>query len=236
MRVQQEKILLIEDDPNLGLVLQENLELQGFAVTLCDNGEDGRHAYLQGAFDLCLIDVMLPKLDGFSLAEEIRKIDRDTPIIFLTAKSLKEDRIQGFKLGGDDYVVKPFSMEELTLRIQAVLKRSRKSSSRVGHDARLFKIGRYQFDAERRILGLNGNERKLTHKETELLKLLCLHQNALLEREVALKLIWGDDTFFNARSMDVFISKLRKYLNRDAGIEIVNVHGRGYKMIVGAFG
>jgi len=231
MNAQGDKILLIEDDANLGLVLQENLELQGFAVTLCDNGEDGRQTYLRGRFDLCLIDVMLPKLDGFSLAKEIRKIDNDTPIIFLTAKSLKEDRIEGFKLGGDDYVVKPFSMEELTLRIQAVLKRSNKSSSS-GDDSRLFKIGRYEFDAERQILALDGNGRKLTHKESELLKLLCLHQNALLERELALNLIWGDDTIFNARSMDVFISKLRKYLSRDERIEIVNVHGRGYKMMV----
>ncbi len=225
------KILLIEDDPNLGLILQENLELHDFNVELCADGEEGKTSFLQNQFDLCLLDVMLPKKDGFTLAGEIRKINQDIPIIFLTAKSLKEDRIEGFKIGGDDYITKPFSMEELLLRIQAVLKRSRHST--VEENQKVFSIGDYEFDAEKQVLQIHDNKQKLTYKEAELLRLLCLHKNAIMERELALKLIWGDDNFFNGRSMDVFITKLRKYLKEDSEIQIVNVHGKGFKLVVG---
>jgi len=225
------KILLIEDDPNLGLILQENLELHDFNVELCVDGEEGKTSFLQNQFDLCLLDVMLPKKDGFTLAGEIRKINQDIPIIFLTAKSLKEDRIEGFKIGGDDYITKPFSMEELLLRIQAVLKRSRHST--VEENQKVFSIGDYEFDAEKQVLQIHDNKQKLTYKEAELLRLLCLHKNAIMERELALKLIWGDDNFFNGRSMDVFITKLRKYLKEDSEIQIVNVHGKGFKLVVG---
>ncbi len=224
------KILLIEDDPNLGLILQENLQLQGFEVDLCTDGEEGRTTFLQNKFDLCLLDVMLPKKDGFTLAGEIRKINQDIPIIFLTAKALKEDRIEGFKIGGDDYITKPFSMEELLLRIQAVLKRSRHST--VEENQKMFSIGDYEFDTEKQVLQIHDKKQKLTYKEAELLRLLCLHKNAILERELALKLIWGEDTFFNGRSMDVFITKLRKYLKEDSQLQIVNVHGKGFKLVV----
>ncbi|MCI0694570.1 response regulator transcription factor [candidate division KSB1 bacterium] len=224
------KILLIEDDPNLGFILNENLELQGFKVKLCANGEEGLTAYHRDGFDLCLIDVMLPKKDGFTLAREIRKTNRDIPIIFLTAKSLKDDRIEGFKIGGDDYITKPFSMEELVLRIQAVLKRTKPAAEHKGKN--IFAIGNYTFDYEQQNLQISGKPQKLTSKEAELLKLLCLHINDTLERELALKLVWGEASYFNGRSMDVFISKLRKYLQEDGNVEIMNVHGRGFKLVV----
>lgn len=224
------KILLIEDDPNLGFILNENLELQGFKVKLCSDGEEGVAAYHQEVFDLCLIDVMLPKKDGFTLAREIRKTNQDIPIIFLTAKSLKDDRIEGFKIGGDDYITKPFSMEELVLRIQAVLKRTNPIAEHKGKN--IFTIGKYTFDYDQQNLQISSKPQKLTSKESELLKLLCLHINDTLERELALKLVWGEDSYFNGRSMDVFISKLRKYLRADRNVEIVNVHGRGFKLVV----
>jgi DNA-binding response OmpR family regulator len=224
-------ILLIEDDPNLGFILQENLELQGYTVERCADGEEGLHAFLRKKFDLCLLDVMLPKKDGFTLAREIRKINQDLPIIFLTAKSLKEDRIEGFKIGGDDYIVKPFSMEELALRIQAVLRRSKpvRQENKASH---VFAIGEYIFDFDQLTLQRGERAQKLTAKEAELLRLLCLHVNEVLEREVALKLIWGEDSYFNARSMDVYITKLRKYLKDDSRIEIRNVHGKGFRLMV----
>ena len=224
------KILVIEDDPNVGYILQESLELQGFEVVRCEDGEAGHSAFVKEKFDLCLIDVMLPKKDGFTLATEIREIDHDIPIIFLTAKSLKEDRIEGFKIGGDDYITKPFSMEELILRIQAVLKRSKNSQS-ANQKQKRFVIGNYIFDYERQTLLHQQQQQKLTHKESELLRLLCLNLNQILNREIALKQIWGDDSFFTARSMDVYITKLRKYLSDDDRIEIMNVHGKGFKMI-----
>jgi len=225
------KILLIEDDPNLGFILNENLELQGFKVKLCADGEEGLAAYHREQFDLCLIDVMLPKKDGFALAREIRKTNREVPIIFLTAKSLKEDRIAGFKIGGDDYVTKPFSMEELVLRLQAVLKRT-KPAAPESRGKNLFGIGRFSFDPEQQSLQFGDKQQKLTSKESELLKLLCVHANEVLERDLALKLVWGEDSYFNGRSMDVFISKLRKYLQEDKNVEIMNVHGRGFKLVV----
>jgi len=229
--MEQQKILLVEDDPNLGTILEESLELQGFSVIRCEDGEEAHSAFLQERFDLCLIDVMLPKKDGFNLARDIRHISQDMPIIFLTAKSLKEDRIKGFKIGGDDYITKPFSMEELILRIQAVLKRIG-IKTEIKEDPLEFTIGDYIFNYEGHILQYDQETRKLTHKEAELLRLLCLHVNKTLEREVALKHIWDDDSYFTTRSMDVYISKLRKYLKSDQRIEILNIHGKGFKMIV----
>ena len=225
------KILLIEDDPNLGYILQESLELQGFEISRCEDGEAGYSTFVIEKFDICLIDVMLPKKDGFTLAKEIRAINQDVPLIFLTAKSLKEDRIQGLKIGADDYITKPFSMEELILRIQAVLKRIRKVSP-LNNEEKIFKIGKYLFDYEKFVLSFKGKQQKLTHKETELLRLLCLHKNQELSREVALNQIWEDDNFFTARSMDVYISKLRKFLKEDAQVEIINIHGKGYKLVI----
>jgi len=224
------KILLIEDDVNLGFIIQENLELQGFSVKLCSDGEEGYKTFLSKEFDLCLIDVMLPKKDGFTLAQDIRKTDQGIPIIFLTAKSLKEDRIHGFKIGADDYITKPFSTEELVLRIQAVLRRSKKETSTIS-EQNIFEIGNYQFNYNQQFLQINQTEQKLTNKEAELLRLLCLHKNQILDRDVALNLIWEDNSFFNSRSMDVYISKLRKYLNQDNQIEILNVHGKGFKLV-----
>ncbi|MCG8603544.1 response regulator transcription factor [bacterium] len=227
----QSRVLLVEDDPNLGYILRENLESEGFKVDLCVDGDDGKRSFLQSSYDLCLIDVMLPKKDGFTLATEIRELNQVVPIIFLTAKSLKEDRIKGFRVGADDYVTKPFSLEELLLRIQAVLKRS-SGAAASSSDEKSFSIGSYEFDYNRQLLIRENVEQKLTYKEAELLKLLCMHKNSILERRVALNLIWGDDNVFNARSMDVFITKLRKYLQGDAGIEITNVHGKGFKLLV----
>lgn len=224
------KILLVEDDPNLGFLIQENLELQGLSVRLCRDGESGIEAYRGEKYDLCLLDVMLPKKDGFLLAREIRQHSPKIPIIFLTAKSLKEDRIEGFKLGGDDYITKPFSLEELVLRIQAVLKRS--AGSAVDAQKNRHEIGHFVFDDERQSLRHGDKQHKLTAKEAELLKLLCLHKNDVVDREIALKSIWGEDNYFNGRSMDVFISKLRKYLSADRNIEIKNIHGKGFKLIV----
>ena len=223
-------ILLIEDDPNLGFILQENLELHGYRVERCSDGEAGWQAFLKKKFDLCLIDVMLPKQDGFSVTREMRKVSQDLPIIFLTAKSLKEDRITGFKIGADDYLTKPFSMEELVLRMQAVLRRS-KNARPEQPQAKVFQLGLYVFDFERQTLRGGAQEHKLTGTEAELLRLLCLHRNETLERKTALNAIWGEDNYFNARSMVVFVSKLRKYLKEDDRLEIRNIHGRGFKFI-----
>ncbi len=224
-------VLLLEDDPNLGFVLKEHLELHGFSVTLCTNGVDGLASYYKQSYVLCLVDVMMPKKDGFTFAREVRAKDQQTPIIFLTAKSLKEDRIEGLRIGADDYVTKPFSMEELILRISAVLKRSTGTDSS-DDTTTVFRLGTYTFDSGRQILERNGAEQKLTGKEAELLRMLCVHVNRTLERDVALKTIWGDNSYFNGRSMDVFVSKLRKYLQEDKGIEVLNVHGKGYKLVI----
>lgn len=231
MSMCKNQILLVEDDPNLGYILHESLEMHGYEVKLCTDGEEGTTAFFRNSFDLCLIDVMLPKKDGFTLAREIRKINQEIPIIFLTAKSLKEDRIEGFKIGGDDYITKPFSMEELVLKIQAVLKRSQ-GTAKADLENKIYAIGDYEFDYNQQVLRIADKQQKLTYKEAEVLNLLCRYKNAILEREVALKLIWGDDSFFNARSMDVYITKLRKYLQQDERIEITNVHGRGFKLMV----
>jgi DNA-binding response OmpR family regulator len=223
------RVLLVEDDPNLGLIVQEHLQLNGFDVELCQNGETALVAFGRGRFALCLIDVMMPRMDGFAFAREVRRRDKTVPLIFLTAKSLKEDKIEGFRIGCDDYITKPFSVEELLLRIQAVLRRSGAG----GPDERTsFTIGAYAFDAVARTLRIGQQERRLTARESELLRLLCLHKNKTLDRSLALRDIWGDDSYFNARSMDVFMSKLRKYLKDDPRIEISSVHGIGFSLTV----
>lgn len=222
------KILLLEDDPNLGFVLQEQLESSGFRVTLRTNGEEGLTASQKSGFDLCLVDVMMPKKDGFTFAREFRAKDSATPIIFLTAKSLKEDRIEGFRVGGDDYVTKPFSMEELLLRIQAVLKRSSKPEQVT--KSRKIRLGNYTFDEGSQTLSSKSGKQILTAKEAEVLSLLCLNLNSVVLRNDILKSIWSDDSYYNSRSLDVFISRLRKYLAGDPSLKIMSVHGKGYKL------
>lgn len=224
------RILLLEDDRNLGLVISEHLKMNGYEVVLCRNGKDGLREFRGKSFDLCLVDIMMPELDGFSFARRVREAGDETPLIFLTAKSLQEDKIEGFKIGCDDYITKPFSVQELLLRIQAVLKRTSGGNASPGRSE--FDIGHYKFDSRSQLLAGPDTEFKLTSKESELLKLLCLNINQVLKRQVALKNIWGDESYFSGRSMDVFISKLRKYLKSDSNIEIVNVHGQGYKLII----
>lgn len=228
---QPTKVLLLEDDPNLGFVLQEFLQHRHYEVTLCADGESGLKAFNNQQYDICIVDIMMPKMDGFTFTRQVRKSDKETPIIFLTAKSLKEDKLEGFKIGGDDYITKPFSMEELEMRIEAVLRRTKKTNDRAG-SKNLFQIGKYQFDYLSQILKYEDQVQELTTKEAELLKLFCLNLNQLVEREIALKLIWGNDSYFTGRSMDVFITKLRKYLKEDPDIELMNVHGIGYKLVV----
>ena len=223
------KILLVEDDNNLGNLLQDSLELKNYEVTLKRNGEDGWNEYKTGKFDMCILDVMMPKKDGFTLAKEIRRTNAQIPIIFLTAKVLKEDTIEGLKIGADDYLTKPFSMEELTLRMDNIFKRVPKAEM---SDQSEFQIGKYVFDNSSRTLTIGTNQLKLTTKESELLKMLALHIDKLLERDIALNTVWGTDSYFAGRSMDVYIAKLRKYLKEDPNVEILNVHGTGFKLLV----
>ncbi len=224
-------ILLLEDDANLGFVLQEHLESNGFAVTLRTNGEEGLAETSGRQFDLCLVDVMMPRKDGFTFTKEFREKDKETPVIFLTAKALKEDRIQGFMVGGDDYVTKPFSMEELLLRIKAVLRRTDGRQAKSSEQTE-FQLGRSTFDSKWQRLTVTSTSRTLTATESQLLQLLCGKKNSVVERAEILKSVWGDDSYFNGRSLDVFISKLRKYLSADKSVEIINVHGKGYKLVV----
>jgi two-component system, OmpR family, response regulator len=224
------KILLAEDDENLGLLLKEYLIAKGYDTDLYPDGETAYHGFMRNQYNLCLLDVMMPRKDGFTLARDIRLVNTDIPIIFLTAKNLKEDVIEGFKLGADDYMTKPFSMEELIFRIEAILRRI--SSDNFSNDQQVYQIGLYTFDARKQILIHNDEEVKLTTKESELLRLLAGNANKVLERNYALKAIWIDDNYFNARSMDVYITKLRKHLKDDPTVEIINVHGKGYKLIV----
>ncbi|KAA3656109.1 MAG: DNA-binding response regulator [Calditrichaeota bacterium] len=227
---QPTKVLLVEDDPNLGFLLQENLESHGYTVKLCTDGEQGKLAFFAEVWDLCLFDVMLPKKDGFTLALEIREKDQRVPIIFLTAKSLKEDRIEGLKIGADDYICKPFSMEELLLRIQAVLRRTGTSGAAV--NGGVYQLGTFTFHVDEQRLYSESATYKLTTKESQLLHLLCKNRNAVLSREDALLTIWGEENYFTGRSMDVFISRLRKYLQSDDDVEIRTVHGTGFKLVV----
>ncbi len=222
------KILLTEDDENLGMLLREYLIAKGYDTDLMADGEAGYEAFMSKKYDVCIFDVMMPKKDGFTLAKEIRMVNTDVPIIFLTAKSMKEDVFQGFKIGADDYLTKPFSMEELLFRIEAILRRTKGTMG--GQD--VFQIGRFRFDTHKQQL-IDGDQIvKLTTKESELLKLLCNNANKVLERNFALKTIWVDDNYFNARSMDVYITKLRKHLKDDPSVEILNVHGKGYKLVM----
>lgn len=231
MKVHRGKILLVEDDPNLGFVVKDNLIEAGFDVDLKKDGVSGFQGFFKNKYDVALLDVMLPKKDGIALAKDIRKVSEDTPIIFLTAKSLPVDKIEGFRAGADDYITKPFDMEELILRIEAILKRSKAfNKSFLNKDS--FELGLMKFNYKNHELIEGDNSRSLTKKEAELLRLLCIHEGEVLERAVALDLVWGNDDYFLGRSMDVFISKLRKYLSFDPHVQIVNVHGIGFKLIV----
>ncbi len=222
-------ILLAEDDPNLGQLLKNYLNAREYETTLVTDGAQAMTIFRKERFHICLLDVMMPELDGFALAKGIREIDAHIPIIFLTAKNLKQDVIEGFKSGADDYLTKPFSMEELIYRLEAILRRT----SARPQDARadIYTIGKFTFDVTKQLLIYQDQPRKLTTKESELLELLCRHRNEVLERNFALKSIWIDDNYFNARSMDVYITKLRKYLSKDESVEILNIHGRGYKLL-----
>ena len=222
------KILLCEDDESLGMLLREYLQAKGYDADLCPDGEIGYKNFLKTNYDMCVLDVMMPKMDGFTLAQEIRQVNQEVPIIFLTAKNLKEDIFEGFKIGADDYITKPFSMEELVLRMEAILRRVHGKQQK---NVAVYRIGKFTFDTKRQILSIGDQQKKLTTKESELLILLCAHANEVLQRELALKTIWIDDNYFNARSMDVYITKLRKHLKDDPDIEINNVHGKGYRLI-----
>ncbi|HEY1020042.1 MAG TPA: response regulator transcription factor [Sediminibacterium sp.] len=229
MEDKKNKILLCEDDTNLGMVLKNYLELNEYDVTLERDGRLGLAAFQREKFDICLLDVMMPNMDGFTLAEEIRDVDPDIPLFFLSAKTMKDDIIQGYKLGADDYITKPFDSEVLLLKIKAILKRN-EEENRVSDNIE-FDLGKYHFNPKLRELKHDGLTQTLSPKENELLKMLAEHKNDLLPRERALKKIWGSDTYFNGRSMDVYIAKLRKYLKEDSNIEIVNIHGNGFRLV-----
>lgn len=220
------RILLVEDDVNLGSLLREYLKAKGYLTTLETDGEKGYRAFKKEHFDLCILDIMLPVKDGLTLAKDIRIQNPEIPIIFLTAKSMKSDVLEGFRAGADDYMTKPFSMEELLLRIEAVLRRTARADQE-----QVFSLGKYVFDANRQLLTSAGKTVNLTTKESDLLRMLCQHPNQVLERNYALKSIWKDDNYFNARSMDVYITKIRKHLRDEPEIQIINVHGKGYKLL-----
>lgn len=223
------RILLCEDDESLGMLLREYLQAKGYEAELCSDGEAGYHAFVKDKYDICVLDVMMPKKDGFSLARDIKMASPDTPIVFLTAKTLKEDVFEGFKIGADDYITKPFSMEELTLRIEAIMRRVQTKKQA---EITTFKMGSFTYDVKKQQLTRpDAPPQKLTTKENDLLMLLYQHANDVLQREYALKTIWVDDNYFNARSMDVYITKLRKHLKDDPNVEIINVHGKGYKLV-----
>ena len=222
-------ILLAEDDDNLGLLLQTYLKSKGFDVDLVRNGKAAFERFNEQKFDFCLFDVMMPVMDRFTLAKEIREIDRKVPILFLTAKGLKEDKLEGFALGADDYLTKPFSMEELLARITAILRRVETPKN---EEDTIIMVGKIPFEPELRILHLQEGDKKLTTKENQLLTMLVKNQNEILDRQATLRAIWGDDNYFNGRSMDVYIAKLRKLLKEDEAIEIMNVHGKGFKFMV----
>jgi two-component system, OmpR family, response regulator len=225
----QMKVLLAEDDKNLGTILKAYLEAKGFPTTLCGDGHEALEKFKREDYNFCVLDVMMPIMDGFTLAAEIRKLDKKIPMLFLTAKAMHEDKLKGFELGADDYLTKPFSMEELLLRMKAIIRRSAEDTVR----PTIFTIGSFTFDYNRQLLQREGSEEsKLTSKESELLRLLCENINRVLDRSVALNKIWYDDSYFNARSMDVYITKLRKYFKDDPSIELMNVHGVGFKLLV----
>jgi len=223
------RILLAEDDENLGSLLQEYLQAKNYEADWLNNGEKAFKAFEKNHYDICILDVMMPVKDGFTLASEIRMLDRNIPIVFLTAKSMKDDVLEGFSIGADDYITKPFSMEELIFRIEAIMRRIKGGSD---PKSNIFDIGEFKFDTQKQILHKGDFKQKLTTKETDLLKLLCNNMNRILERNFALKAIWLDDNYFNARSMDVYITKLRKYLKKDPSVELINVHGVGFKLVI----
>jgi DNA-binding response OmpR family regulator len=227
---QKTKLLLAEDDENLGLLLKEYLVAKGYDANLYPDGEAAYKGFMREHYDICILDIMMPKKDGFTLAKDIRIVNPDIPVIFLTAKNLKEDVLEGFKLGADDYITKPFSMEELILRIEAILRRTSQESQ--SNAQPVFTLGKFTFDTRKQTLAEGENVVKLTTKESDLLKLLCQNANKILERNYALRSIWIDDNYFNARSMDVYITKLRKHLKEEPSVEIINVHGKGYKLIM----
>lgn len=232
MSKEKVNILLAEDDRNLGNLLREYLQAKGCETKLATNGKEAYDFFSKDKFDLCLLDVMMPIKDGFTLAREIRSSDKNIPIVFLTAKSMKEDAIEGFTAGADDYITKPFSMEELLLRITAILRRVKNQTLKQSEQNE-FKIGKYKFNYAERTLEMKGSTEieELTGKEADLLKLLCLNSNDILDRNFALRTVWQNDSYFSARSMDVYIAKLRKYLKEDSKVEILNIHGRGFKLI-----
>jgi DNA-binding response OmpR family regulator len=224
-------ILLVEDDPNFGAVLRDYLQLNDYQVSLCSNGHTGINTFRNGQFDICILDVMMPEKDGFTLAEEIRTLNKSVPLFFLTAKSMKQDMIQGFQLGADDYITKPFDAEVLLFKIKAILNRVDQHDQ--GPAATQFQIGSYHFDNSIRILtGPDGKTNTLSPKEAELLRMLASHRNKVLSRSEALTRIWKEDNYFTSRSMDVYVTKLRKYLQKDPNIEIVNIHGNGFRLVI----
>lgn len=227
----QTRLLLAEDDRNLGNILKNYLEAKGYTTTLCINGQEATNAFKPGAFDFCILDIMMPIKDGFAVAADIRAQDKKIPVLFLTAKALQEDKLKGFEIGADDYITKPFSMEELLLRIQAILRRTDEAPKSAGQD-NIFNVGTYVFDYNRQTLTNRKKEQKLTSKEAGLLRLLCMRPNEVLDRPTALTEVWNDDSYFNARSMDVYIVKLRKYLRDDPRVELLNVHGVGFKLVM----
>lgn len=225
------KLLVVEDDPNLGDILQEYLTMKGYNTTLCRDGEEGWSKFKKGTYHLCILDIMMPKKDGFTLGKEIKKVEEDLPIIYLTAKNLKDDVIEGLKIGADDYITKPFSMEELLLRITAILRRTMKNDE--VSVLKSYKFGDFILHYDQQILEGPKGKNKLTSKENELIRLLASELNKNVGRSQALKQIWGDDSYFNARSMDVYLSKVRKLLKDDPKVKIITIHGEGFKMVVG---
>lgn len=223
------KILLVEDDHNLGFVIQDLLKMEGYKVHLRTDGKEGLMQFNKERYDLCLLDVMMPKKDGFSLAEDIRKTNDEVPIVFLTAKGMMEDKVAGFKVGADDYITKPFENAEFLLRIKAILRRSQKVE-KAKEDPGVFDLGSFRYDSSNFLLEHPDGDQKLTKKEAEILKLLCEHKGRVLERELVANMVWGDDSYFVGRSMDVFITKLRKYLKKDPRLSISNVHGVGFRL------
>lgn len=223
----KQRILLVEDDENLGYVIQDLLSMNGYIVHLARDGKEGLLFFNKSTYDLCLIDVMMPKKDGFELAEDIQKVNSSVPLVFLTARNQKEDKIKGLKLGADDYITKPFDSDEFLLRVKAILRRG---SAEKNNSTKEYKIGEYTFTPSTLILSKDDDNRRLTKKESALLKLLCEHKGKILEREIVSNLIWGDDSYFVGRSMDVFITRLRKYLKDDSAISITNIHGIGFRL------
>jgi two-component system OmpR family response regulator len=230
MNMKTKRILLAEDDNNLGNLLKNYLNAKYYDALLSVNGKEALESFKKNEFNICIIDIMMPEMDGLTLAKEIRKLNPLVPFIFLTAKNQKEDIIEGFKSGADDYITKPFSMEELLYRIEAILRRVADPVEKKKEE--IYSVGKYSFDTLKQLLLIEDHTIKLTTKESELLELLCQHKNEILERNYALKAIWIDDNYFNARSMDVYITKLRKYLKKDPSVKILNVHGKGYKLLM----